>query len=144
MTFGIIKERKNPPDRRVVFTPEELVRLQNQFPQAKIKIEASDIRVFPDTAYADLGLEVTTNMTDCDVLIGVKEVPVEALLPNKKYFFFSHTIKKQPHNRKLLQAILDKNIELYDHGDQHGQREPYGSSGNGSFCRRSDIGKRRR
>jgi alanine dehydrogenase len=115
MTFGIIKERKNPPDRRVVFTPEELVRLQNQFPQAKIKIEASDIRVFPDTAYADLGLEVTTNMTDCDVLIGVKEVPVEALLPNKKYFFFSHTIKKQPHNRKLLQAILDKNIELYDH-----------------------------
>lgn len=115
MTFGIIKERKNPPDRRVVFTPEELVRLQQQFPEAKIKVEASDIRVFPDADYTDFGIEVTTDLSDCDVLLGVKEVPVDALLSNKKYFFFSHTIKKQPYNRKLLQAILEKNIELYDH-----------------------------
>jgi hypothetical protein len=49
------------------------------------------------------------------VLFGVKEIPVDALLPGKKYFFFSHTIKKQPYNRALLQAILAKNIELYDH-----------------------------
>ncbi len=115
MTFGIIKERKNPPDRRVVFTPEELIRLQQQFPEAKIKVEASDIRVFPDATYQEVGLEVTTDMADCDVLIGVKEVPIDALIPNKKYFFFSHTIKKQPHNRKLLQAILEKKIDLYDH-----------------------------
>jgi len=54
-------------------------------------------------------------MLDCDVLLGVKEVPVDALISNKKYFFFSHTIKKQPYNRKLLKAILEKNIELYDH-----------------------------
>ncbi len=54
-------------------------------------------------------------MSDCEVLFGVKEVPVEALIPNKKYFFFSHTIKKQPYNQKLLQAVLEKNIELYDH-----------------------------
>ncbi|MFM2231240.1 MAG: Alanine dehydrogenase 2 [Bacteroidota bacterium] len=115
MIFGVIKERKNPPDRRVVFTPEELVRLQNEHPEAKVKVESSDIRVFPDEAYAALGLEVTTQMDDCDVLFGVKEIPVDALIPNKKYFFFSHTIKKQPYNRKLLQAILAKNIELYDH-----------------------------
>ena len=115
MKFGIIKERKNPPDRRVVFTPEELVRLQNEHQEAKIKVESSDIRVFPDEQYSNLGLEVATDMTDCDVLFGVKEVPVDALIPNKKYFFFSHTIKFQPYNRKLLQAILDKNIELYDH-----------------------------
>ena len=115
MTFGIIKERKNPPDRRVVFTPEELVRLQQYYPEAKIKVEASDIRVFDDAAYQEVGLDVTTDMSDCNVLIGVKEVPTEALIPNKKYFFFSHTIKKQVHNRKLLQAILTKNIELYDH-----------------------------
>jgi hypothetical protein len=47
--------------------------------------------------------------------LGVKEVPIDALIPNKKYFFFSHTIKKQPYNRKLIQAILKKNIELFDH-----------------------------
>lgn len=115
MTFGIIQERKTPPDRRVVFTPEELVRLQEEFPQAKIKVETSPIRFFKDEEYAILGLEVTTDMSTCDVLLGVKEVPVDALIPNKKYFFFSHTIKKQPYNRKLLQAVLDKNIELYDH-----------------------------
>ena len=115
MKFGIVKERKNPPDRRVVFTPEELVRLKKEHPEAEIKVESSDIRVFSDEEYSNLGLEVTTDMTDCDVLFGVKEIPVDALIPNKKYFFFSHTIKFQPYNRKLLQAILEKNIELYDH-----------------------------
>jgi alanine dehydrogenase len=115
MKFGLIKERKNPPDRRVVFTPEELVKLKQQFPLAEIKVESSDIRVFTDEQYSELGFDVTTDVSDCDVLIGVKEVPVDALIPNKKYFFFSHTIKKQPYNRKLLVACLEKNIELYDH-----------------------------
>ncbi len=115
MKFGIIKERKNPPDRRVVFTPEELVRLQKEHPEAEVKVESSDIRVFSDEAYKNLGIEVTDDISDCDVFFGVKEIPVDYLIPNKKYFFFSHTIKKQVHNRKLLQAILDKKIELYDH-----------------------------
>ena len=115
MKFGIIKERKNPPDRRVVFTPEELVRLKTEHPEAIVKVETSDIRVFTDQQYGDLGIEVAADISDCDVFFGVKEVPVDALIPNKKYFFFSHTIKFQPYNRKLLQAILEKNIELYDH-----------------------------
>lgn len=115
MKFGIIKERKNPPDRRVVFTPEELVRLQKEHPEAIIKVERSDIRVFSDDAYEKLGIEVVDDVSDCDVFFGVKEIPVEYLIPNKKYFFFSHTIKKQVHNRKLLRAVLDKKIELYDH-----------------------------
>lgn len=115
MKFGIIKERKNPPDRRVVFTPEEVVRLQKEHSEAIIKVESSDIRVFNDDAYRNLGIEVTDDVSDCDVFFGVKEIPVDYLIPNKKYFFFSHTIKKQMHNRKLLQAILEKNIELYDH-----------------------------
>lgn len=115
MKFGIIKERKNPPDRRVVFTPEEIARLLKEHPEAQVKVESSDIRVFTDKQYAELGIEIATDMSDCDVLFGVKEVPVDALIPNKKYFFFSHTIKKQAHNKKLLQAILEKNIDLYDH-----------------------------
>jgi alanine dehydrogenase len=115
MKFAIIKERKNPPDRRVVFTPEELVRLKAAHPEAEIKVESSDIRIFPDEQYRAAGLEVTGDVSDCDVFFGVKEVPIDALIPNKKYFFFSHTIKKQPHNQKLLRAILDKKIDLYDH-----------------------------
>ena len=115
MKFGIITERKNPPDRRVVFSPEALLKLKNTFPEASIKVEHSDIRVFSDDDYKNLGFEVANDISDCDVFFGVKEVPIEALIPNKKYFFFSHTIKKQTYNRKLLQAILEKNIELYDH-----------------------------
>ncbi|WP_340075661.1 NAD(P)-dependent oxidoreductase [Leptobacterium sp. I13] len=115
MLFGIIKERKTPPDRRVVLSPIACQYVMEHFPEAKIKVEKSDIRVFPDVDYEKHGVKVITYMDDCDVLLGVKEVPIEALIPNKKYFFFSHTIKKQPYNRKLLQAILKKNITLYDH-----------------------------
>lgn len=115
MKFAIIKERKNPPDRRVVFSPEKLAEAREQFEDASFVVEASDIRVFPDMAYTINGFDVEEDVSDADVMIGVKEVPMEALVPNKKYFFFSHTIKKQPYNRDLLKAILDKNIEMYDH-----------------------------
>ncbi len=114
-TFGIIKERKNPPDRRVVFSPKGLSNTVTKFPEASFKVESSDIRIFKDEDYTTAGFEVANDLSDCEVLLGVKEVPIDALIPNKKYFFFSHTIKKQPYNRKLLNAILDKNIELYDH-----------------------------
>ncbi|MGS2740217.1 NAD(P)-dependent oxidoreductase [Sinomicrobium sp. M5D2P17] len=115
MKFGIIRERKNPPDKRVVLSPTACIRMREQFPQVELYIESSDIRVFSDKDYEEAGFPVTDDVTDCDILLGVKEVPVDALIRDKKYFFFSHTIKKQPYNRKLLQAILDKNIELYDH-----------------------------
>lgn len=115
MKFGIIKERKNPPDKRVVFSPSKLVAFRKEFPKAEIAVECSEIRVFSDADYNDVGITLTNDLSDRDVLIGVKEVPIESLIPNKKYFFFSHTIKKQPYNRALLQAILEKNIELYDH-----------------------------
>ncbi|MFK7782664.1 NAD(P)-dependent oxidoreductase [Psychroserpens sp.] len=115
MKFGIIKERKSPPDRRVVFSPEKLAEAKKQFPQAEFVVESSDIRVFPDEAYRHFGFEVVDDVSDCDVLLGVKEVPLEHLIPNKKYFYFSHTIKKQPYNRKLLLDMLNKNIEMYDH-----------------------------
>ncbi|WP_158974141.1 NAD(P)-dependent oxidoreductase [Cellulophaga sp. L1A9] len=125
MKFGIIRERKNPPDRRVVLSPEACQKLVTKHPEAKITIEPSPIRTYADEDYTSLGLSLSSDMTDCDVLLGVKEVPIEDLIPNKKYFFFSHTIKKQPYNRELLQAFLDKNIEMYDHEvitNEKGQR----------------------
>jgi alanine dehydrogenase len=115
MKFGILKERKNPPDRRVVFSPEKLKEFKQQFPEAEIVVESSDIRIFSDDAYENAGFEITNDVSDCDVLLGVKEVPVENLIQNKKYFYFSHTIKKQPYNRKLLKTMLERNIEMYDH-----------------------------
>lgn len=115
MKFAIIKERKNPPDKRAVLSPKAAVALQKIFPQAKVIVESDDNRTFSDEEYRQNGIEVKESIEECDVLLGVKEVPVEALIPHKKYFFFSHTIKKQPYNRKLLKAVLEKNIELFDH-----------------------------
>ncbi|MFT4670371.1 MAG: alanine dehydrogenase [Flavobacterium sp.] len=115
MKFGVLKERKSPPDRRVVFSPDELLRLKERYQDAVIQVESSDIRIFTDAQYSDLGIEVSDDISDCDVLFGVKEVPIDFLIPDKSYFFFSHTIKEQPYNRQLLQAILEKNIDLYDH-----------------------------
>ena len=115
MKFGILKERKSPPDRRVIFSPNELVRLKQEYQNVSVKVERSDIRIFEDSQYESFGIEVADDISDSDILFGVKEVPVEYLIPNKSYFFFSHTIKKQPYNRKLLQAILEKNIDLYDY-----------------------------
>ena len=115
MKIGIIKEYKIPPDKRVVFSPEKCVETLQKFPQVEFFIEKSDIRCFSDLEYEEMGLKVVTDLSNCDVLIGVKEVPIEKLIDDKKYFFFSHTIKKQPYNKKLLQQIIKKNIELFDH-----------------------------
>ncbi|MEZ4809391.1 MAG: NAD(P)-dependent oxidoreductase [Allomuricauda sp.] len=115
MKFGIIRERKNPPDRRVVLSPSACQNVLSKFPKAKIEVETSPIRVFTDDEYRAMGIPVVEDISSCDVLLGVKEVPIEALISHKKYFFFSHTIKKQPYNRNLLRAMLEKNIELYDH-----------------------------
>ena len=123
--FALIKERKTPPDRRVVFSPQKLKTVVQQYPEASFLVESSDLRIFPDSAYEEAGFEVTDDVSSCEVLLGVKEVPIEALIPGKKYFFFSHTIKQQPYNRNLLRAVLEKGIELYDHEvivDEDGSR----------------------
>ncbi len=94
MKLGIIKERKNPPDRRVVLTPKICRVLLDRFPELEIVVESSDIRIFTDEEYRKEGVDIVADVSDCDVLLGVKEVPIANLIPSKKYFFFSHTIKK--------------------------------------------------
>ena len=125
MKFAVIKERKTPPDRRVVLSPKLCKTVLDTFPTAEITVESSDIRIFKDAEYIKKGVRISDTIQDCEVLLGVKEVPINALIPNKKYFFFSHTIKKQPYNADLLRAVLDKHIELYDHEvitNEKGQR----------------------
>lgn len=113
--LAIIREGKNPPDKRVPLTPKQCVEVSEKFDNVEIYVQTSQVRAFPDTAYSDLGFPVVEDITHCDIMIGVKEVNIEDLIPNKKYLFFSHTYKKQPYNRKLLQAILDRKIQLIDY-----------------------------
>jgi saccharopine dehydrogenase (NAD+, L-lysine forming) len=112
--IGIIKEGKNPPDKRVALTPSQCEYILNNYSDVEIYVQASNIRKFKDEEYQKLGVAVVESVEDCDILIGVKEVPIEQLIPNKKYLFFSHTFKEQPYNRQLLKAVIDKNIQLID------------------------------
>ncbi len=115
MKIGIIREGKIPIDRRVPFTPAQAAQIKKEFPQVDIVCQSSDIRCYTDEEYAAAGVNVIEDVSDCDILFGVKEVPLENLLADKTYFFFSHTIKEQAYNRKLLQEILKKNIRLIDY-----------------------------
>lgn len=116
MKIGIIREGKVPPDKRVAFTPKQLAELSQLFPtQLSFEVEASTIRCYQDQEYLDAGIPVVDDVSSCDLLMGIKEVPVSQLIAGKRYIFFSHTIKKQVNNRKLLQAILEKGISLMDY-----------------------------
>ncbi|HVE61613.1 MAG TPA: NAD(P)-dependent oxidoreductase [Chitinophagaceae bacterium] len=112
--IALIKEGKIPADKRVALTPLQCKWIHAQFPQIKIVAQSSSNRCFSDYEYRRAGIETVGEITDCDILIGIKEVPTENLIARKTYLFFSHTKKKQPHNQKLLQAIIQKKITLID------------------------------
>jgi len=114
MKIGIIREEKNPPDSRVPLNPAQCRALMDQYP-IEIVVAPSPTRCFKDEEYSAEGIKLQADLTDCQVLMGVKEVPPTSLVADKIYFFFSHTIKEQPYNRSLLQTILKKNIQLIDY-----------------------------
>lgn len=115
MKIGLLREWKEPVDKRVALTPDQCVQFTNKFPEIELVVEKSPDRTFSDQAYKKLGIAVLSDVSDCDILFGIKEVPIEKLIPKKTYFFFSHTIKEQAYNRDLLRAILEKNITLIDY-----------------------------
>ena len=115
MKIGLIREGKSPPDRRVPFTPLQCKHIIDHMPGTEIVVQPSPIRCFRDEEYSRLGIPLREDLTDCDILMGVKEVPLADLIPGKTYFFFSHTIKKQPHNRELLREVVRKGIQLIDY-----------------------------
>lgn len=115
ITIAIIKETKKPVDKRTPLTPKQCQDLMQKFTDVKVVVESCEYRCFSNKAYSDLGIEVLNNVNHADIFLGVKEVNIDALIPNKTYLFFSHTIKKQAYNRNLLRAILQKNITLIDY-----------------------------
>lgn len=117
MRIGILKETKTPIDNRVPITPEQAARLQGR--GIEVVVESSDIRAYSDDEYRARGITITPSIAEAggffDLLLGVKEVAKEALLPNQHYVFFSHIAKMQPYNRDLLKTIIEKQITLTDY-----------------------------
>jgi saccharopine dehydrogenase (NAD+, L-lysine forming) len=113
--LGLIREEKVPHDNRVAFTPLQCKWIMTHYPGVSITVQPSTGRCFSDDEYCTAGVQLAEDLSGCEVLLGIKEIPTDKLLAGKTYLFFSHTKKKQPHNRGMLKAILEKNITLIDY-----------------------------
>ncbi|MEJ6777810.1 MAG: NAD(P)-dependent oxidoreductase [Crocinitomicaceae bacterium] len=113
--IGVIKEGKVPPDKRVPLTPKQCHLVETIYPNVEVIVQPSHIRAYSDADYLAEGIRMSEDLSECEIILGVKEVNISDLIPNKKFLFFSHTLKKQPYNRDLLQAVLDNKIQLIDY-----------------------------
>jgi len=115
LKFALLHERKLSGDKRVLFSPKQLAGIIKQYPQHQFVVESSPTRCFADEIYKSLGITVTSDISNADILLGVKEIPIEALIAGKTYFFFSHTTKMQPHNKAYLQGLQKAKISFFDY-----------------------------
>jgi alanine dehydrogenase len=114
ISIGLIREGKIPADNRVALTPSQCRWVQRNLP-VHVLVQSSAIRCFSDREYRIAGIEVIEDLSKCDILLGIKEVPIESLIAHKTYLFFSHTKKQQSWNQALFQEILKREITLIDY-----------------------------
>jgi saccharopine dehydrogenase (NAD+, L-lysine forming) len=125
LKIGLIREGKVPQDKRVALTPVQCKLLMDKYPELSFFCQPSDFRSYADEEFERNNVVLKEDISDCDILFGIKEVPINDLIPGKTYFFFSHTLKKQPYNKKLLQEVLKRKITLIDYEaitDEKGER----------------------
>lgn len=115
MKIALIKETKTPVDNRVALSPIQVAELNKRFPQHQVVVQSSDIRAYSDDEYRAEGVQVCNDVSDADILFGIKEAKIDSLIPNKQYFFFGHIAKMQAYNRPLLQAFMQKHITFCDY-----------------------------
>jgi saccharopine dehydrogenase (NAD+, L-lysine-forming) len=115
LRIGILRESKNPPDRRVPLTPPQIIALEEQYPYVEFYVQPSDIRCYSNEEYEYLDIPLKEDLHECDILMGIKEVDRRTFIPGKTYFFFAHVGKKQAHNREMFREMAVKNISLIDY-----------------------------
>lgn len=115
LKVGILRETKNPPDRRVPLTPPQIIALEESYPDVEFYVQPSDNRCYSDDEYEYLGIPLREDLKDCDILLGVKEVDKRTFIPGKTYMFFAHVAKKQPHNREMFREMVEKKLRLIDY-----------------------------
>jgi hypothetical protein len=113
--IGLLREGKNPPDSRVALTPAQCKWLQKSFEQVQIVVQPSSTRCFSDLEYQRAGVSMQEDLSDCEYIFGIKEVPIDQLIEQKTYLFFSHTKKLQPYNQALFRDVIKKRIRLIDY-----------------------------
>ena len=114
LKVGILRETRNPPDRRVPLTPPQIVALEEYYPHVDFFVQPSDSRCYSDEEYDYLNIQIKEDLKDCDILLGVKEIDARTFIPGKTYLFFAHVAKKQPQNRDMFRELINKKICLID------------------------------
>ena len=115
MKIGLIRETKVPEDNRVALTPHQVKMLQDSYEGTQFCVQSSMTRSYSDEEYRELGIEVREDVSDCDVLLGIKEADVSTLLSKKHYFFFGHIAKMQTYNLPLLQNMIKLGLTFSDY-----------------------------
>jgi len=115
LKIGILRETRNPPDRRVPLTPPQIIALEEQYPYVEFQVQPSDIRCYSNEEYEYLDIPLKEDLHDCDILMGIKEIDRRTFIPGKTYIFFAHVGKKQSHNREMFREMAEKNISLIDY-----------------------------
>jgi alanine dehydrogenase len=124
LKIGIRREDKNPLEVRVPIIPEDVRRLVHDG-SIPVVLEASPGRVLPDREFIAAGATVRADLADCPLVLGIKEIPVHKLEPEKTYIFFAHVIKGQPHNMPMLRRLMELGCQLIDYEcivDDRGRR----------------------
>lgn len=122
--IGIRRESKNRWERRAPLTPEHVLRMVNDY-GIEINVQPSDLRTFQTEEYEEAGAYIDEEINDCDIVLGIKEIPIIELEPKKCYLFFSHTIKGQHHNMPMLKKLMELKCTLIDYErivDETGRR----------------------
>jgi len=114
LKVGILRETRNPADRRVPLTPPQIVALEELYPNVEFFVQPSDFRCYSNEEYEYLDIPMKEDLRECDILMGVKEVDKRTFIPGKTYLFFAHVAKKQPHNLDMFRAMAENNLRLID------------------------------
>ena len=114
LRVGILRETKNPPDRRVPLTPPQIVALEELYPNVEFFVQPSDYRCYSNEEYEYLDIPLKEDLRDCDILMGVKEVDKRTFLAGKTYLFFAHVAKKQPHNLDMFKSMAENKLSFID------------------------------
>jgi len=138
MIIGMRREDKNRWERRAPLTPEDVQRLiathgARFIVQPSTSLPAPRLaglprRIYPDEAFARAGARIDEDLSPCDLVLGVKEMPISLFRRHSAYFFFSHTIKCQPFNMPMLKALLDRGCTLFDYeliADEQNRRKVF-------------------
>ncbi|KAJ4708727.1 Alpha-aminoadipic semialdehyde synthase [Melia azedarach] len=140
---GILAETSNKRERRAPLTPSHCARLLIAGKQnsgvGRIIVQPSTKRIFQDALYEDAGCELSDDLSECGLILGIKKPKLEMVLPDRAYAFFSHTHKAQPENMPLLDKILAERVTLYDYERVEGNRGNKRLIAFGKFAGRAAI-----